>query len=202
MMISELEKPKFTLLEIESALSELIIARAEAEATEDPAEREQALAAVDDALAEYVSREILKADSIIDFTRHLKRALEAAKEDRDYYARRASFLERTLNRVKEATQFAMELVGKKRIEGRHGYLTLRGNGGQQALTVDESLLPDEYRLVTVRVPLDAWKKWGVLDEAEVMGTCPNQRKIRGLLERGEGVPGAYLEPRGQHVEVR
>jgi len=202
MMITELEKPRFSLLEIESALTELVCARAEAEAVADPQEKEQALAACDEALSQYVSRELAKADNIIDFCRHLKRATEAAKEDRDYYARRASFLERTRARVLECCQYAMEYVGKKRIEGRHGYLSLRANGGLAALTVDESLLPDEFRVVTLKVPLDTWKKWGMLDEAEVIGTQPNQRKIRHVLESGGGVPGAYLEERGQHVEIR
>lgn len=234
-MTAEIEKPKFTLMEIESALSELLTARAEAEEMPE-AEREQALAAVDDALAEYVSREVQKADSIIGFCRNLKRAMEAAKEDRDYYAKRAEFLKRTLDRVKDLTHTAMEFVGKKRIDGRNGYLMLKGNGGVEPLTIDDpAMIPDEFKVVRVTMSAKDFNRLRPII-AKMAITIPaidaevSQSRIREALAQpcwncgGEGtmpdafdgvgpcavcdgsgkntVPGAHLEPRGSHVEIR
>lgn len=202
-MTAEMTTPKFSLLEIEAALSELLTARAEADEIAEPAEREQALAAVDEALAEYVAREVQKADNIINFCRTLKRATDAAKEDRDYYARRAAFLERTLQRVKDLTHTAMEYVQKKRIDGRNGYLLLKGNGGLEPLAVDTELLPLEYYAITVRLPQPVYERLLYGEPlVETLSKEPDNRRIRTALAAGEGVPGAHLEPRGSHVEVR
>ena len=211
-MTDEIEKPRFSLFEIEHALTELLTARAEAEEIPEGPEREQALAAVDQAMAEYVERELQKADNIIGFCRTLKRATEAAKEDRDYYARRAGFLDRTLQRMKEYAHIAMEAAGKKRIDGRSGYLLVKNNGGIEPLVIsNETIIPDDHCKFIVTVPGEQWRAvHDCLRGMHIIGLLtgyqtqrvPDTAVIRDTLKRGDGVPGAHLEHRGQHVEVK
>jgi hypothetical protein len=85
---------------------------------------------VDDAIRAYVSREVQKVDNIVNFCRNLRRAIDAAKEDRDYYARRAEIIGHVLDRVKSYAHLAMEANGQKRLDGRAGYLLVKGNGGR------------------------------------------------------------------------
>jgi hypothetical protein len=119
--------------------------------------------------------------------------------------------------------------GCRKLVGSQGaMLMLKGNGGVQPLVIsDESLVPDEHWDVVVTMPLidyrEAHKTFlqypaaqavnktrvrvalgspcqscgGGQDRLEHERTCPACGGT-GL----QGVPGAHLEPRGQHVEVK
>lgn len=204
-MANELTSPKLTLWDIESAWVDLMQARAEAEELPET-ERLQALAAVDEAIAQYTRAELQKADSIIGFCRHLKMLEQAAKEQAAYQSRRAAVAGSLLNRIKGIAQVAMEATGKKRIDGRTGYLLVKGNGGVAPLKIQEDVLPDEYRDVTVTMPLvtfrDLQEEHPVLGAVKVRGIAPANDRIREDLDDGHGVPGAWLEDRGSHVEVK
>ncbi len=68
--------------------------------------------------------------------------------------------------------------------GRTGKLLIKANGGKRPLVItDESALPDTYTPMVITYPVD-------------------KDKLRADLEAGATVPGAYLDERGSHLEVR
>ena len=204
-MANELTPPKLTLWDIESAWVELMQAHTEAEGLPMD-EREQAVAAVDEAIAQYTRSELQKADSIIGFCRHLKMLEASAKEQAAYQTKRAAIAGALLSRIKGIAQSAMEAVGKKRIDGRTGYLLVKINGGTAPLKIQEDILPDEYRDVTVTMSLAALetvlKVFPDLSGIKWSPVIPANDRIRKALAEGTGVPGAWLEDRGSHVEVK
>ena len=207
-MTNELTPPKLTLWDIESAWVELMQARTEAEGLPMD-EREQAVAAVDEAMAQYTRSELQKADSIIGFCRHLKMLETSAKEQAAYQSKRAATAGALLSRIKGIAQSAMEAAGKKRIDGRTGYLLVKNNGGLAPLKIQEDVLPDEYRDITVTIPLemfhmlqDEFPELGPVSAPKATPAFPANDRIRKALAEGTGVPGAWLEDRGSHVEVK
>lgn len=158
---------RLSLFDIEAAWMDLIQAREEAESIGDQKEREEALTAVDNAIAEYVAREVQKVDGIRAVVRRLKIEAADAKAEAERQRVRHKRAEDILERVKHCVQTAMEMVGKKRIEGRTGYLLLKGNGGVEPLVIDgwdsekqkwtgETVLPYEYQTITVKMPRNLW----------------------------------------------
>ena len=83
----------------------------------------------------------------------------------------------------------------------------QGNGGLRPLNIRQpELVPDEYRLVAIRMPLDKWRQYGdhladIGIDCELVRTELNNDEIRAALERGEGVPGCELGERGEHVRT-
>lgn len=183
-----------TLFDIESAWMDLIQAREEAEELIDPAEREAGLIAVDNAIAEYVAREVSKVDGIRAVCRRLKLEAEAAEAESDRQRVRMKRAEDLLAKIKICAQVAIEMTGKKRIEGKTGYLLLKGNGGVRPLQVDGwdseerrwvgnlTPLPPEYVLVHVKIPVSLLSKlaehWSNVTQ---VSTEPNQALIREAL---------------------
>ena len=204
-MANELTPPKLTLWDIESAWVELMQARTEAEGLSVD-EREQAVAAVDEAIAQYTRSELQKADSIIGFCRHLKMLETSAKEQAAYQSKRAATAGALLSRIKGIAQSAMEAAGKKRIDGRTGYLLVKNNGGLAPLKIQEDVLPDEYRDITITISAGMFEVLrGIHPElvsAKATSSVPANDRIRKALAEGTGVPGAWLEERGSHIEVK
>lgn len=162
-------------------------------------------AAIDNAIREYVSAEIKKVDNIRSFWRHAEMMQSAAAEEAKLQSARAKAWEQRLKRLKETCLVVMETIpfpaGKpKKLEGRTGSLMLKGNGGRQAVVIsDESLVPDEFKTVTMTKTVSEWWAIHVLPEGPQV---PSVSLIAAELERGEGVPGCSLAPRLSHVEVR
>lgn len=181
------EEPRFSLLEIEAAQAELVAARMDAELIEDPEERAAALVAVEQAVTEYAAREVQKVDSYRRLIRALTFALAASKDERDRQAARASVIQNLIESIKEGGRRAMEVCGKKRIDGRTGSLILKGNGGVQPLVKDAKLIPKDLMRVTVRMPLDLFERreeeYGYVSMgiAEVIEVQPWDEKIREAL---------------------
>ena len=73
---------------------------------------------------------------------------------------------------------------------------------------DGSLVPDEFCTVTATIPMDLWSEVVLALDGEDLSRVrtgprvPSLSLIGEALERGDGVPGARLENRGQHVEVK
>lgn len=213
--------------EVEAEIAELYAYRDECETDEERA-------AVDKAIREYVNpKEVKKIDGLRSFMKHCRTMIHAAREERELQDARAKAWEARLDWLKQYVLGVAEALGKKRFDGKTGYLLVKGNGGVQALTItDESLVPDEFCEVTVTMSIQAWQA----TLSKVKGTFPTrvteQRCVRSDLVRkalsepcpgcdgkgkiiqgtntcpacgGEGtrrVPGARLESRGVHLEVK
>ena len=126
-----------TLWHIESALLELLDAREEADTPE-------AVTACDEALAEYVAREVQKVDNIRGLIKHCQVVARAAREEARDQEARARAWERREERVKAFVQVVMEQFNLPRLEGRAGRLMLKGNGGLKPLEItDPAVIPEE-----------------------------------------------------------
>jgi hypothetical protein len=85
---------------------------------------------------------------------------------------------------------------------------LKGNGGVEPLEIaDETMIPSDCKRATIQMPADEWE--GMREHMLDIGMTLISEKveidneaIREALAHGDGVPGARLLPRGQHVEVK
>jgi len=201
-----------SLWDIESALTELL--EAHAELTDPAAEHGPDIAAeiaeVEKAIAEYVGREISKVDGIHSFLRYAKATAAQAREEAAAMTERARRLEAAEARIKQIACDVMAARGLKRLEGTAGrYLSRRGNGGVAPLVIQADVLPDEWRDVTVALPLLVWREMLRMWTDQHMERPPshaceptpaNQRIRIGLTV--QPLPGAHFGERGEHVEVR
>jgi len=121
-------------------------------------ERERAIEAADVALADHAQKEIQKADSYIRLIRFLKFTVAARKEEAERQSLTAGILERILDQVKATGLYAMESLGRKRIEGSIGYLLAKANGGVAPLLIsDPDLVPSELTRLEGWVLESDWK---------------------------------------------
>jgi hypothetical protein len=172
-----------TLFDIEKGLHEALTVWQEAETAEQ-------LDAAELALRTYAELELREADGYITTIRGLEAAETLAKCERDRQAARAKSIRARIDWLKQFAAGCMSAWGKKRIEGKLGALTLRGNGGVQPLTItDPALVPDELKDITVTMRLSAWsdllKKAGLEFVAVVGNTqlVPSNERIREALGR-------------------
>lgn len=190
-----------SLFQIETQLAELI----EYRDTEDLTPEERAV--VDQQIAEYVKREISKVDSVRAYIRHCEITATAAEEEAERIHDYAQTWKRRGERLKDLCKDLMSTLGKKRLEGKTGYLLLKGNGGKQALEIyDVPLIPEEYKIVVMEMNAAEYNR--LWDRMVAAGFAPEMKaieidkaKLAKALESGH-VPGARLKPRGEHVEVK
>ncbi len=160
---------QLSLHNIETGLRDLYGMREEAETVDE-------LALIETAIRNYITAEIKKADSISDFVLMLDRLAGEPKERKidGVKVKELCEIDQEIERLKErrtrfrkirdsvldTCKFVMQGMpwkeGKPRkIEGVRHTISLRGNGGKQAVVVtDESLVPDEFKRVTVTLDLD------------------------------------------------
>ena len=217
-------RDNLSLYEIERDLQELMAAYSEAEA--DEATRQ----AIERGIREYLEREIRKVDGVRAYLLHCEHMAQGAAAEAERQMARAAEWTRRANRLKQGCAEAMGAFGVKRLEGRTGRLSLKGNGGPAPLEVaDETRVPDELCKAEISMP---WTLWIALrialddlpdaaDKWRAKRSVSNSA-IRAQLEApcwlcggsdseacpqcgGTGltpVPGARLVPRGQHLEVK
>lgn len=226
-----------TLWNIEQGLADLMEQREAALA--DPQQFGADLEQIDLAIAEYIKAEVRKVDGVRSMVKHLEMIRDAAKAEAATMQDRAKAADRQLAVLKSAIQLTMEDMewreGKPRkLEGKTGSISLKGNGGKQPVVItDESMIPDEYRTVTVKMDHDFWQRitraLPDLSGIRMVAKEPSLSRIAAALEEPcgtcngigapwnnsssvaceacggsgkQGVPGAILAPRGQHVEVK
>lgn len=234
--------PKLSLYQLEVELCELIEFR-------ESCETEEERKAADAQIAVYVEREVRKVDNLRSYLRHCEMMIGTAREEVQIQSGRMQAWTARKDRLKSSVLGVMQMIGEKKLEGRTGTLSIKGNGGQQALTItDESLVPDEFCEAHVVLKIDAWFKRlrfhlgsdvavcsrvvrNDLVRRALSEPCPNCEGgdlvnmveeipvIHGVPDLsqaiktvvpcsacgGEGtrrVPGARLEPRGSHLEVK
>ena len=165
-----------TLYDIEKGLVEALESR-------QLAETPQELEAAELALATYAEQELKKADGYIATFRSLKAAIANRKAEAQRQIDAARTLQASLDWLSHYAIATLEHWGVKAIEGKTGKISLRGNGGQHPLTVDENLLPAEYLKTETIVK-------------------PDTARIRADIEAGIPVPGCRLEERGVSLSVK
>jgi hypothetical protein len=218
-----------TLWTMEESLLQLVAAREDAaadmEISED--ERRDRLQVIDTALADYIRQEITKVDNVRSYLMHCKLMAEAARAERAAMEARVRIWEARESRLKGICISALDAADKKRVEGKTGSLSVRGNGGLQPLVVDQpEMVPDEVCVWVGTVGPAVWERIQMLaitDPATKLERQPSNAAIREALgkpcpECGAlpapsdacqtcggtgtmGVPGAHLEPRGRCLVV-
>ena len=165
------------------------------------------------AIAEYIKAKVAKVDGVRGWWKYLEMMRDAAKNEARIMQDRAQAFDRKLTVLKSALLVTLEEMefraGKPRkLEGKTGSISLVGNGGRRPVVItDESLIPDEYRTVTVKMNAELWRKvCAALPDLAGLQECkkePNLTLIYNALESGmDGVPGAVLAPLGSHVRVK
>lgn len=213
-----------TLYHLTDELAALLGLRSEMEEAKDDT------TAVDEQIAEYMAALPEKVDAVVHVLRTFESQAElASAEVKRLTARRRKFAS-AVERLKEYCCNVLEKMpkpnkGSRRLEGSTATLALKTNGGVEPMTIyDESLVPDEYCLFEVRLNCEEYLRFkaadAVIPELPIIRTPDNQRVRKALsapcwLCDGNGadcsecggsghstVPGARLEPRGSHLEIR
>lgn len=202
-----IESDLVNLIEMREQATEEMLAIKDGSTPEHDAAME-AIAVIDNQIREYITAEIRKVDNIRAFWRHCELMRDAAKEEARVQSDRSKAWGARLDRLKATCALVMESIpfpaGKpKKLEGRTGVLLLKANGGKQAVEVtDESLVPDELCTVTVTMLAIEWHRGTNLRTISVGPRTPSRSLIGEQLANGEGVPGARLAERGNHVECK
>src|ERR1035441_368638 len=195
-----------SLYRIEAAFLDLLTAREEVLAGEQGPDTPAELAEIEKALSEYGRGEVVKVDGIHAYLGWAKATAEEARRESAAMAERARRIEAGMDRVKSICLDAMQMIGKKRIDGTAGrYLSVAGNSGVQPLGVQEDMVPAGLRDVTVKMPLDAWQAVQLhapqdpvsayaVRRAKVVANEPSNGRIREALAqpcgkcKGVGAP--------------
>lgn len=211
-----------TLYQIESGLAQLIEYRASRMAdTEEPPTQEE-LDAIEGEIRKYEFREPAKVAGVAAIFRSWRTTRETAAAEAKRYRAIAKAFEGMEARLKECVGAVLELLpapakGCRTLTGADGSkLMLKGNGGVEPLVIDGwdaerecwmrpgdmTVLPPEYRDVTVRLKVSDWMRILSLPDALVptvvgpIAETPSGARIREALAlpcgRCEGV-GTYPE---------
>ncbi len=221
-----------TLYEIEADLRALIDKREELEEStcftpEEDRERLNQIADCDLAIHAWVEKSVRKVDGVRAWWKTCEQMAMAAAQEAKAQAARAKQWDARLTRIKAMCVSVMDSMGLKKLEGRTGSLSLRNNGGKQAVLIaDPALVPEEFQDITVTMPVSAWAELCALKPSTILITresmpVPRLERIREALESRcstcggadtdcrncggsgyNGVPGCVLEPRGVHAECR
>lgn len=195
-----------SLWNIETRLADLMQARESAldriieeESVQVPADTQPAkdmvleacrydLAKIDEALAEYAQAEVRKVDGIRSMWRYLRDGHAIASAEAEVQHQRAKSFERRLNALKSAVLIAMEMMPwrpdqPKKLEGETGSLMLRGNGGKRPVMIsDESLVPDEFKTVTMTITAKAYERiWPYLTSFNAVPSAKTVAVSRTLI---------------------
>jgi len=195
-----------TLRDIEQSISGLL------EILEDPNITEEERGTAQQELSRWVGEEVGKVDRVRGFLRHCRIMKDIAEQEAKDIAARAKIWEDRRRRLSEICMMVMDERGVKRLEGATGVLRIQTNGGQQKLNVAQpELVPDEFRVYRLSLSIqDAETISRALADSgaveclrRVYNMYPeiDELKVRDALENGEAVPGAYLDPRGEHLRV-
>ena len=155
----------------------------------------QDLQVLDEQIAAYMAALPAKVDSVRHVWKRIEVLIAEAAAEAKFQQARDQHLKADLERLKDYCQRCMELIewkpGKPRkLEGRSGYLLLKGNGGRPAVEVyDESLLPDELCTVTVTLLASEWHRGTNLRTINVGPRTPNLSLISARLSEVCLAPG-------------
>jgi hypothetical protein len=178
-------------------------------------------------IARYFEALPAKVDNTAQFRLHVKAQIALAKEERKRIEAREAAFTGVLERLDGYITAVLEKMPEpkkgtsRKLEGRTNTLLLKGNGGDKPLRIQGwdsvnrqwierecSLLPAEYRDVTLVMRMDQYSQWrnhllvGLRLEIKEKDDVPNNARIRAVLGCGGSIPGAHLDERGKHIESR
>lgn len=214
--MSELQTtPRLSLFRIESELLQLIDQREDAlermaamspdQLTASPEIGEE-IAACEMLIKQYIKAEVKKVDGIAFAVKEYEARAVARSQEAARMKASADRDAETAKRIKSMVLEVMQEFGEKKIPGRLFTISRQGNGGLQALTIAQpDLVPLELKRVTVELRASVAGDFAAQFEGQYRmldNIHPDNQDIREALSRGEGVPGARLEERGEHVRIK
>lgn len=125
-----------------------------------------------------------KADGYAKVSKSIQADIEAMKAERDRLNLRIQSAENRRKRLLWNLENNMRITGKTRFKTALFSFGIQKNGGKQPLSIDRGVefIPEEYLVPQPPVP--------------------DKDKIRTLLESGQSVEWAHLEPRGESLRIR
>lgn len=161
----------------------------------------------------YVSKEVQKVDSCANLILDLKARVSIHRQEADRLYMLAKSEESTRDRVEELILAVMDEFQEKRLYGRAYDLVAVGNGGVQPLKIAQpEMVPLPYRRHMVRLTHEQANELYKMAYArpdiqralvDSEKTCePDNSAIREAMQRHEGVPGCWLEPRGKNLQIK
>jgi hypothetical protein len=202
---------------------------------------EAELEAIETGIQAYVRDKLVQVDDLRDPLMALSEGVALCKARAAAETNRAIMLQNRFDRLKDAIKQAMQFLEasgywkpkqSKKLESAHGSFLLKGNGGAAPVEItDETLVPDEYCFVTVKIRADLMDRELELNEvdygdavkigprevskssvaAALALPCPACQATFGIEDVPcdacggsglQGVPGARLAPRGESVVVK
>jgi hypothetical protein len=207
--------PRLSLFQIESELLQLIDARADVlermetmspdELTATP-EIGAELATVEGLIRDYLKAEVRKVDGCAFAIKEYEARASARSQEAERMKASADRDAETAKRIKAMVLEVMQEFGEKKLSGRLFTISRQGNGGVQALTIAQpDLVPLEMKRCTIELLASAIEDFSEQFPGQyriLQPVHPDPKDIREALERGEGVMGARLEDRVEHVRIR
>lgn len=242
-----------TLFRLEGQLFELLEAREEAvrrsvdaHSADDPAcsadtlSADTELNAIETGIQQFIATQLREVDGLRAPLKALEQAVALNKSNAAAATNRAMVLQNRHNALKDVIKMCMVALDQagewkpkqtRKFESARGSFTLRGNGGAQPVEItDESLVPDEYKRVSVTMSLDLWMQYGTaaFSGLDVRVTAPEVSRsaiaealakpcghCNGAPAVGSkdecqhcggsgtaGVPGARLAPRSESLVIK
>ena len=121
-----------------------------------------------------------KADGYAKVIRELEGQALILKSEIDRLNNRKKTIESNIKQMKKSLQDAMKSSGKTKFKTDLFSFNIAKNGGKQALDIYDKV-PKEYSVVKLE---------------------PDKDKIRQVLEKGEELPFAILQERGESLRIR
>jgi hypothetical protein len=175
-----------------------------------PAEQEQEFRAEFQAA---LTAAVEKRDRVGQFLAHLEQQIAFAKFEIDRLRQRKATCERALTRLENYVVETIEGLGTdnngkyRRLEGKTTTFSLR-TCPPSVEASDESLIPAEYKTLTLKLPAVTWEQLldglniesraAVLKQVKSPEVSVDKRSIKAALDGGADVPGAGLVT-GRHT---
>ncbi len=206
-----MSETRLSLFQIESELLGLIDQREEALerllAAMTPAkhgEAVQEVSVLDGLIRDYLKREVKKVDGCAFAIKEYEARSAAKYTESAKLADAALRDEETAKRIKQMVLEVMQEFGEKKLPGRLFTISRQGNGGVKTLTIAQpDLVPLTFQIFTVEIGAEVFNDFAAQFDGHfrVVGDV-HPDMIREALERDEGVMGAKLEPRGEHIRIK
>ena len=148
-----------------------------------------------------------KRDRVGQFLAHLEQQIDFAKFEIDRLRQRKATCERALARLEDYVIGTIENLGTdgkgkyRRLEGKTTTFSLRACPPSVEVA-DESAIPSEYKMLTLRLPAVTWEQLldgleieqraAVLGQVRSPEVTMDKRSIKAAVDGGVDVPGAGL----------
>ncbi len=148
----------------------------------DLAEKEGGDESLEQAMQEIQGSIEHKAESIGKLVKEMQMLAETRKKEAQRMTRRSKIAENAAERAMNYLQENMTLCGMKSLE-TESFKISRCRNSQSPVTIEDHLVPDEYKTETVQMKI-------------------NKDRIRKELEAGTVLPFATLQERGENLQIK